>query len=317
MGTLSLLTLLALPLLMLRGCNGAGSDAGGPCDEDVGGADDCMKTLDILNSLICQTTDSNMTKGICKIKTGKTCRNYGPNHCVLNAVCELDQSHGRRYHCQCGRTFGDGATDGLCKLKVGEFGCREAGDCIPTSNVHCSSSDYSCKCNNGYTASDDNEECKLENLALGKPAEQSSTYVGWGGAKSLSADLAVDGNRDTNLNKVTSSCMHTHPGQGAGQWWRVDLQNQHSVHAVTITNRGDCCGDRLRNFKVFVDATKTSPGQGRECVTVATIPQGATVQYTCSTPITGRYVTVYLPVGILQLCEVQVFGSPATQSPLL
>ena len=61
-----------------------------------------------------------------------------------------------------------------------------------------------------------------------------------------------------------------------------------------------------------VDATKTSPGQGRECVTVATIPQGATVQYTCSMPITGRYVTVYLPVGILQLCEVQVFGMKIT-----
>ena len=35
-------------------------------------------------------------------------------------------------------------------------------------------------------------------------------------------------------------------------WWIVDLQNDFYVTSVVITNRRDCCSERLRNFEVKI-----------------------------------------------------------------
>ena len=71
-----------------------------------------------------------------------------------------------------------------------------------------------------------------ENLALNKPALQSSVY------KLGFAKKAVDGNMDTNY--LHHSCSHTLRQRGA--WWVVDLQSEYVIDEVVITNRGDCCG---------------------------------------------------------------------------
>lgn len=87
------------------------------------------------------------------------------------------------------------------------------------------------------------------NVARGKPSKQSSTA--YGGAPSR----AVDGNKNSNWEG--SSCTHTkrqkHP------WWRVDLQAIHNVNKVKITNRGDCCSNRLRRLEVRVGMTDNKP----------------------------------------------------------
>ena len=71
----------------------------------------------------------------------------------------------------------------------------------------------------------------VSEIALGKPARQSSTY---GGAK---ASLLVDGN--------TRSCASTNPGN-IDPWWRVNLTGIYKVESVTIYNRlGACCGEFL------------------------------------------------------------------------
>ncbi|XP_013415419.1 uncharacterized protein LOC106177244 [Lingula anatina] len=88
-----------------------------------------------------------------------------------------------------------------------------------------------------------------QNLAKGKPAYQSSTIILE--LVRLAASLAVDGNYDDSMYHL--SCTHTDLGQG--QWWLVDLLRTERVAGVIITNRGDCCSDRLNNFEVRVGTT--------------------------------------------------------------
>lgn len=66
-------------------------------------------------------------------------------------------------------------------------------------------------------------------LAKGKPAEQSSTFLNY------SATLAVDGNRGTNV--IQGLCAHT-GWADINPWWRVDLQAVYSITSVKILNRG-------------------------------------------------------------------------------
>ena len=69
------------------------------------------------------------------------------------------------------------------------------------------------------------------NLALRKPASQSSEYPGY------HAYYSNDGNKNNN---DINSCSHT-LGSSVPQWWAVDLGNQSFVYGVNLTNRGDCC----------------------------------------------------------------------------
>ena len=79
----------------------------------------------------------------------------------------------------------------------------------------------------------------LRNVALGKPAKQSSVY-GRG-----NASRAVDGNE--NSSWVGRSITHT--GKDKNAWWQVDLGKGYQIDKIVITNRKDCCSDRLSNFK--------------------------------------------------------------------
>lgn len=65
----------------------------------------------------------------------------------------------------------------------------------------------------------------LSDIALGKPAAQSSMYLNY------AAESAVDGNRGTDL------CSHTDTSD-TNPWWRVDLQAVYSITIVRILNRG-------------------------------------------------------------------------------
>ena len=58
----------------------------------------------------------------------------------------------------------------------------------------------------------------------------------------------MDGN--SNAKFTVGSCTHTKDEKQP--WWRVDLGNVELVNNVYIVNRGDCCGDRLRQFEIRV-----------------------------------------------------------------
>ncbi len=91
------------------------------------------------------------------------------------------------------------------------------------------------------------------NIAKGKPAIQSTNYPG--GA----ARHAVDGNKNPNWSG--KSCTHTQ--KQANPWWRVDLRRYYTVGKVQLTNRGDCCANRLRNFEIRVGNRDRDPKRNR------------------------------------------------------
>ncbi len=132
-------------------------------------------------------------------------------------------------------------------------------------------------------------EVQLDNVALKKSAQQSSTVSGG------NASRAVDGNTsgrwgDNSLThthgKITKSkqvcagyrdeyrggwvnwwgvrlgghwvkvcarwTSQTYTVRNDKNWWQVDLGADYDINHIVLHNRTDCCRDRLRNFKVFV-----------------------------------------------------------------
>ncbi|GMH44734.1 hypothetical protein BSKO_12686 [Bryopsis sp. KO-2023] len=138
---------------------------------------------------------------------------------------------------------------------------------------------------------------KLQLVSKGKPCRQISTAFGGVAAR------AVDGNK--NVIWAGKSCTHTN--FVAKPWWEVDLGKSFNVVKVVITNRGDCCWDRLKNFKISV-GDKQPYGLNPACVINGAQGMGETKAWKC--PLKGRYVTVSLQgSNYLTLCEVQVYAN--------
>ncbi|KAL0961809.1 hypothetical protein UPYG_G00331970 [Umbra pygmaea] len=78
------------------------------------------------------------------------------------------------------------------------------------------------------------------NLALKGVAVQSSLQG------SYIASHAIDGNRQTFHLHCTQTEEETNP------WWRVDLRNVYRVRSVSITNREDCCPERLDGAEIRI-----------------------------------------------------------------
>jgi len=149
----------------------------------------------------------------------------------------------------------------------------------------------------------------LTNLALGKPAAQSSTYP----LTAATASLAVDGNSDGNYYDGSVTATNLNPNA----WWQVDLGSSANITAVVIWNRTDCCSTQLSDYWVFVsntpfqstdtpDTLRNRPGTWSSHQTSAPTPFT-----TIATGIQGRYVRVQLSSlgSLLSLAEVRVMGT--------
>ncbi|XP_048057787.1 uncharacterized protein LOC125275134 [Megalobrama amblycephala] len=143
-----------------------------------------------------------------------------------------------------------------------------------------------------------------ENLALHAKVVQSSTYNPQGVAQH-----AVDGNRNSDANK--GSCTHTNPE--FNPWWRVDLGNVYSVSNITITNRQDCCKERLKGAQIRIGNSLDNNGNNNALVATVLTVLGGTETFSFE-PVNGRYVNIFLPGNneILTLCEVEVFADKYT-----
>ena len=67
----------------------------------------------------------------------------------------------------------------------------------------------------------------------------------------------MDGLKLTNFG--AGSCTHTDSYSSLKQWWRVDLGISRPVFQVSVTNRGDCCADRLAKFSIYVGDVDADP----------------------------------------------------------
>ena len=120
--------------------------------------------------------------------------------------------------------------------------------------------------------------CAVRNLAEGRLARQSSQ--GYGGEPGR----AVDGN--TNDQFISGrSCTHTENGGEQPEWWQVDLGSAANVISVRLTNRQDCCEQRLGGVHVYVSETSDYRTYGTLCGTVsphATTPESeAQIELSC------------------------------------
>ncbi|XP_048057779.1 fucolectin-5-like isoform X2 [Megalobrama amblycephala] len=142
--------------------------------------------------------------------------------------------------------------------------------------------------------------CVPRNLALGATAVQSTTYPQSG------PQNAVDGNRNSIFSRL--SCSATNADRDP--WWRVDLLEVYRITRVSITNRGDCCPERMNGAQIRVGNSLENNGNNNElAVTVESIPLGETQTFEFE-PIKGRYVNIFIPGRneYLTLCEVEVFA---------
>uniref|UniRef100_A0A3B5Q8G9 Si:ch211-215k15.4 n=1 Tax=Xiphophorus maculatus TaxID=8083 RepID=A0A3B5Q8G9_XIPMA len=142
-----------------------------------------------------------------------------------------------------------------------------------------------------------------KNVALHGKATQSDRHD-----NALSAAYnAIDGNRQAAYG--AGSCTHT-VGM-TNPWWRVDLLDSYIVTSISVTNRGDCCPERLNGAEIHIGNSLLYNGAANPVVAVIShIPAGRTLTITFTRHVEGRYVTVVLPgvSRVLTLCEVEVYG---------
>ncbi|XP_075703748.1 fucolectin-like [Rhinoderma darwinii] len=145
--------------------------------------------------------------------------------------------------------------------------------------------------------------CSLEpgatNIARNGEASQESDYqyqpMGY-------AKNAIDG--VTNANYQNGSCTHTNSVKDA--WWRVDLKQIYKILTVVLTNRQDCCAERLMGAEVRIG---NSPDNNNPVCATVTSVVNTTMSFWCD-GMEGQYVSVVIAnrKDYLTLCEVEVYG---------
>uniref|UniRef100_A0A8C1M6D8 Si:ch211-215k15.4 n=1 Tax=Cyprinus carpio TaxID=7962 RepID=A0A8C1M6D8_CYPCA len=96
------------------------------------------------------------------------------------------------------------------------------------------------------------------NLALyGKATQSDLVQNPW--SANGHAINAIDGNRDSNYEhgSCTATKLQDDP------WWRLDLLDKYVVTSITITNRKDCCPERLDGAEIHIGNSLLNNGPER------------------------------------------------------
>ncbi|XP_067367652.1 uncharacterized protein [Channa argus] len=144
------------------------------------------------------------------------------------------------------------------------------------------------------------------NIAKGGKVTQSSLF---GDAV---PQRAIDGNRASNWGE--GSCSHTQ--NDLNPWWRLDLLQTFKIKTVTITNRKDCCPERLNGAEIRIGNSLTVNGNANPvCTVISSIPAGTSQSFDCN-GMKGQYINIVIPgkQQYLTLCEVEVFGTESNDS---
>ena len=91
-------------------------------------------------------------------------------------------------------------------------------------------------------------------------------------SKSLSFNSA--GNKATDID----FCTHTNPST-VDPWLRVDLGSSKTITSVSLTNRGDCCGERLSNFEIRIGDILDDANGGEANPAISGSPFGVRKNY--------------------------------------
>jgi len=119
---------------------------------------------------------------------------------------------------------------------------------------------------------------------------------------------------DNKLGPI--SICHTKGGE-TWPWIAVEIP-QSIVRKVKIINRGDCCGDRTKNMKVWIGdylptTTDTEYSQGALIGTfMGPGTTGQVIEVTSQNGFVGKFVVVQMSLTqAINLAEIEVFGEPA------
>ncbi|KAI4811246.1 hypothetical protein KUCAC02_014160 [Chaenocephalus aceratus] len=140
-----------------------------------------------------------------------------------------------------------------------------------------------------------------QNVALRGKASQSGRNPDYYG----DANKAIDGSLNLTILLVHATGWQTNP------WWRVDLLESYIVTSIIITNRADCCAERLNGAEVHIgNSLQDNVAANPVCAVISIIPGGFTETFQCN-GMDGRYVSIAIPgrSEYLTLCEVEVYGS--------
>ncbi|XP_073501180.1 uncharacterized protein [Phyllobates terribilis] len=157
---------------------------------------------------------------------------------------------------------------------------------------------------------DDSQEIEVpepegENLAFRGITSQSSTYDKFGASEN-----AVDGSASTVY--MSGHCSHT--DMDVEPWWRVDLLSTYNITKVKITNRGDCCEERINGAEIRIGNSREKGGNWNpRCAKIESLGLGKEKEYVCG--MVGQYITITIPgkAGYLTLCEVKVYGTNVSE----
>uniref|UniRef100_A0A3P9DI06 Fucolectin tachylectin-4 pentraxin-1 domain-containing protein n=1 Tax=Maylandia zebra TaxID=106582 RepID=A0A3P9DI06_9CICH len=148
------------------------------------------------------------------------------------------------------------------------------------------------------------------NVARLGQVSQSSKY---GNAK---PENAIDGNRASNFNQGSCACTNNN----LNPWWRLDLLKTYKINTVTITNRQDCCPERINGAEIRIGNSLNDNGNANpRCAVISSIAAGASQTFACN-GMEGRYINIVIPgrTEYLTLCEVEVDGTLSGKScPIL
>nr|prf pentraxin [Xenopus laevis] len=151
-------------------------------------------------------------------------------------------------------------------------------------------------------------EQQKENHGAKNVAPQGIPYQSSYYGQKEQAKRVIDGSLASNY--MEGDCCHTekqmHP------WWQLDMKSKMRVHSVAITNRGDCCRERINGAEIRIGNSKKEGGlNSTRCGVVFKMNYEETLSFNCK-ELEGRYVTVTIPdrIEYLTLCEVQVFADP-------
>ncbi|KTF91633.1 hypothetical protein cypCar_00034154, partial [Cyprinus carpio] len=88
----------------------------------------------------------------------------------------------------------------------------------------------------------------------------------------------------------------------------LDLLDNYYIRTVIITNRADCCPERLDGAEIRIGNSLENNGNNNPiCAVIASIPIGASHSYSCP-DMEGRYMNIVVPGNrYLTLCEVEVY----------
>ncbi|XP_031441923.2 fucolectin-4-like [Clupea harengus] len=106
---------------------------------------------------------------------------------------------------------------------------------------------------------------------------------------STAAKKAIDGNRSGMPQD--GSCAQTEAE--TNPWWRVDLLESYRVTTVTITNREDCCAERINGAEIRIGNSLENNGNSNpRCTVISSIPAGGASTFQCN-GMEGRYVNIF------------------------